>query len=360
MTEKPTYKELEQRVKALEKEAEKRKQSEEAQKSEMDKLKALLDGLASTNIGVDIVSIDYEVLQQNQILTERFGNIVGKKCYKEYMAREEPCNFCPMTRSLRNKRLEKVELRASDGRDYELLSAPLTNPDGTVDRAIEVVIDITERKLTEEALRKSEERLKFVLEGSQLGFWDWNIETGVVERNERWAEMLGYSLKEIEFSVKQWTDLIHQDDRAAAWKSIQDHLDGRSPVHEIEYRMLCKDGKYKWILDRAKIVKFNSRGQPVRMSGTHTDFTEKKRAEAEREKLLNELQNALREIKKLSGMLPICASCKKIRDDKGYWNKIEEYIETHSDASFTHGLCPECRDKIYGGEGWYKKGDFDK
>ena len=57
--------------------------------------------------------------------------------------------------------------------------------------------------------------------------------------------------------------------------------------------------------------------------------------------------------------MPICASCKKIRDDKGYWNQIEGYIETHSDASFSHGLCPECMDNIYGNEGWYKKVDKD-
>ncbi len=72
------------------------------------------------------------------------------------------------------------------------------------------------------------------------------------------------------------------------------------------------------------------------------------------------LQDALAEIKTLSGMLPICASCKKIRDDKGYWNQIEGYIERHSEALFSHSLCPECMDKLYGDEDWYKKEDIDK
>jgi PAS domain S-box-containing protein len=139
--------------------------------------------------------------------------------------------------------------------------------------------DVTERKRAEETLRESEERLQLVMEGSQLGYWDWNVETGEVRRNARWAEMLGYTLQEIELSVKQWTDLHHPDDREATWKSIQEHLEGKTPAHRIEYRMLAKNGQYKWILDQARVVKRDAQGKPLRMSGTHTDVTERKRAE---------------------------------------------------------------------------------
>jgi hypothetical protein len=68
----------------------------------------------------------------------------------------------------------------------------------------------------------------------------------------------------------------------------------------------------------------------------------------------NELQKALSEIKTLSGLLPICASCKKIRDDKGYWNQLELYIRDHSDAEFSHSICPPCADKLFG---YLKKGN---
>lgn len=74
---------------------------------------------------------------------------------------------------------------------------------------------------------------------------------------------------------------------------------------------------------------------------------ERKRNELEKEKLIEKLQTALNTVKTLSGLLPICASCKKIRDDKGYWNRLEAYIEDHSDAEFTHGLCPECVRKYF-------------
>ncbi len=139
--------------------------------------------------------------------------------------------------------------------------------------------DITVRKQSEQALRESEERLELVMEGSQLGFWDWDIVTGDVHRNERWAEMLGYTLEEIACSVKQWTDLHHPDDREGAWRSIRDHLEGRTPAHRAEYRMLAKDGSYRWILDQARIVKRDAEGKPLRMSGTHTDITERKQVE---------------------------------------------------------------------------------
>ena len=69
-----------------------------------------------------------------------------------------------------------------------------------------------------------------------------------------------------------------------------------------------------------------------------------------------DLEDAQKEVKVLKGMIPICSSCKNIRDDKGYWSKIESYIESHSDAQFTHGLCEKCMDKIYGDKEWYQKG----
>ncbi|MBT3805136.1 MAG: DUF3365 domain-containing protein [Desulfobacula sp.] len=80
---------------------------------------------------------------------------------------------------------------------------------------------------------------------------------------------------------------------------------------------------------------------------------ERESAEQERNRYVEELQQALREVKQLGGLLPICAKCKKIRDDKGYWKNLEEYIQTHSDVSFSHGMCSECSDELYGKEDWY-------
>jgi diguanylate cyclase (GGDEF)-like protein/PAS domain S-box-containing protein len=128
-------------------------------------------------------------------------------------------------------------------------------------------------------LQDSEEQLRLVLEGADLGFWDWDIQAGKVKRNERWANILGYSYEEIKHTTQQWTDFIYPEDREKAWQSINDVIEGRSLAHKIEYRMLHKDGSIRWILDQAKVMKRDSSGKPTRMSGTHNDITERKRNE---------------------------------------------------------------------------------
>lgn len=97
----------------------------------------------------------------------------------------------------------------------------------------------------------------------------------------------------------------------------------------------------------AKFPLYDSRGEAYAICGISTDIAERKLAEMERERLIGELQNALSKVRLLSGFLPICASCKKIRDDQGYWQQVEEYIRDHSEAEFSHSLCPECGKKLY-------------
>ena len=90
------------------------------------------------------------------------------------------------------------------------------------------------------------------------------------------------------------------------------------------------------------------------------DVTKRIEIQNERERLFSELQVALDHVKQLNGLLPICAQCKKIRDDKGYWKQIEEYITEHSQARFTHGICQECSDKLYGDKDWYNEMKWNK
>jgi len=131
------------------------------------------------------------------------------------------------------------------------------------------------------AFQEKEEQLRFVLQGSDLGFWDWDIVKNEVHRNTRWAEMLGFTDKEIQHTTKQWTDFIYPDDRERAWQSINDVLEGKSPAHKIEYRMLHKDGSLRWVLDQAKVIQRDMDGKPTRMSGTHTDITDRKQQEVD-------------------------------------------------------------------------------
>lgn len=155
-----------------------------------------------------------------------------------------------------------------------------------VDYAYSTFEEITDRKKADAELEKNrqqllqkEEQLRYVLQGSELGFWDWNIVTNEVQRNARWAEMLGYTYAELKNTTRQWTDFIYPDDREKAWQSIVDVLEGKSPAHKLEYRMLHKDGGIRWILDQANVIQRNPDGKPTRMSGTHTDITDRRQTE---------------------------------------------------------------------------------
>ena len=153
--------------------------------------------------------------------------------------------------------------------------------DGSVDYVIAMVEDISDRKRSELALESSEKQLRFVLQGAELGFWDWDIAAGKVDRNERWAVMLGYTQAELQQTTRQWTDFIHPEDRERAWDSIKAVIEGRTNVHRLEYRMLHKDGSIRWILDQASVMQRDADGKPVRMCGTHTDITRRKQDELE-------------------------------------------------------------------------------
>ena len=206
---------------------------------------------------------------------------------------------------------------------------------------------IASSKQQELALQTSEDRLNLVLEGSQLGFWDWNAVTNEVYFSHTWKEMLGYTEDEVGNDLSEWDKRVHPDDKEAVYADLNAHLEGKTPFYENEHRVLCKDGSYKWILDRGQVMSRTEDGKPLRVTGTHADITEKKEIELEKQRLTQELQTALNDVKVLSGLLPICSSCKNVRDDNGYWDKIETYISRHSDADFSHGICPDCAKKLY-------------
>jgi hypothetical protein len=100
------------------------------------------------------------------------------------------------------------------------------------------------------------------------------------------------------------------------------------------------------ILAQTRVINDDS-GHHKRIYGANQDITERKVVEKEREKFILELREALSQVKMLSGLLPICSSCKKIRNDEGYWEQMEMYIRDHSEAEFSHGICPECVQKLY-------------
>jgi diguanylate cyclase (GGDEF)-like protein/PAS domain S-box-containing protein len=121
--------------------------------------------------------------------------------------------------------------------------------------------------------------LSLALDGTGLGLWDWNLQTGEFVHNVRWGEMLGYAPGEIEPGLDSWEALLHPEDREESKKTLQLHLEGKTPVYESQYRLQTKDGGWKWILDRGKIMERDKDGKPVRAAGTHRDITKEKEYE---------------------------------------------------------------------------------
>ncbi|MBC1218667.1 response regulator [Nostoc sp. UCD121] len=150
--------------------------------------------------------------------------------------------------------------------------------------------DITLRKKSENALRSSEEQLKLALDAVDEGLWDWNLVTGEVYRSPRWYTMLGYDPEELEDNIKITNQLIHPEDRRLMQQRLIAHLRGKTPFYEVQARFLTKSGKWKWILDRGKLVNRDSQGKFLRIVGTHLDITERKKAE---EALQEQYQRAL-------------------------------------------------------------------
>lgn len=204
--------------------------------------------------------------------------------------------------------------------------------------------EITKRKQAEDTLRESEERYRALLELSgevgeavvMLQDTDGKKAVHTFATGE-WPRITGYSMEEL--LGMSWFELLQPDYREAALERYQRRIDGEVIPGLFELSIVRKDGTE---------VPVEITGGPTTYLGKSAlvvyvrDITGPKKAEQEREKLIQELQETLQEVKTLSGLLPICAWCKKFRDDEGYWKSVEEYLGEHTGAKFTHGICPEC------------------
>lgn len=140
---------------------------------------------------------------------------------------------------------------------------------------LSITRDISYRKRVENELRESKEQLHFAFEGSNDGLWDVNMKTGSVYLSSRGCEILGYRPDEMEEVARVWSDLVHPADMPLTNMHLQAHLDGKNPVFEVEQRLRTKSGGWKWILSRGKVVSRDPDGVPLRMTGTHTDISER-------------------------------------------------------------------------------------
>ena len=202
-----------------------------------------------------------------------------------------------------------------------------------------LIEDISERKDAEIALG----RLAAIVESSRDAIIGKTLDGRVTSWNAAADRLYGYSEAEM---LNQPISRLFPPDRQGELDPLTEKLARGECVQNFETVRVCKDGRRIDVSLSLSPIKDNS-GRMVGVSTIARDVSDTKRAAAEREHLIRQLQTALSEVKTLSGLLPICSKCKKIRDDKGYWNQIEFYIRDHSKATFTHGICPDCSHTLY-------------
>jgi len=203
--------------------------------------------------------------------------------------------------------------------------------------------DVTERTKVEKLLRESEERFRRIFDDGPLGMIIADPDFKILKANRAVCEMLGYAEADLPgLSIKEIT---HLQDRETSINLLIQLLHGEVPLYQLEKRYIKKSGETLWVNLTVTAIR-GQKGEVLYALGMVENISRRKLAEQEREKLVRDLQQALDKIKTLRGLLPMCAWCKKVRNDKGYWQKVETYVQEHSDASFTHGICPECLNKV--------------
>jgi PAS domain S-box-containing protein len=193
----------------------------------------------------------------------------------------------------------------------------------------------------------NEQRLELVMKAANVGVWDWQVQTGDLTFNHRWAEIIGYTVEELTpIQFDTWSDNLHPDDLVKANQQLESHWAGEIDLYEIEARVRHKRGHYVWVLASGKVVEWQEDGQPKRMLGTHLDITDRKEQERERiiaSQLLHESQKVAKvggwELNLETGLLYWTAETYRIHEAN------PEEFDPSVDAGVDYFL-PESRDRI--------------
>jgi PAS domain S-box-containing protein len=326
--------------------------AERALRETQARLHTVVDSLAE---GVVVATLDGELIHWNPAALAMHGYRSIEECrrllpeladtfeLRDQAGRVLPVDEWPLARILRGEELHDLEIEArrldGSGRAiWQYRGSLIRDRDGRPFLA---------------AIRESEQQLSLVLEGSNDGFWDLDLAEKRYAFSPRCFAIVGEKPGPPGNGARWWWGRLHPDDTTAVRGAIDAHLAGQTERIDFTYRLREAEGGWRWVRAVGRTVAWDGKGRPLRVAGTMRDLTERtheqirlKQSLADNEKLVSELQAARGKVKTLSGLLPMCAWCKRIRDDAGYWSRIESYITTNSDARVSHGMCPECFDRV--------------
>jgi PAS domain S-box-containing protein len=305
---------LRERVAELETAEEKLAQEKRSLKTQRQRLFSVLNRLPAY---VYLQAPDHTIRFANRYFRKHFGAPNGRKCHEVLRDRETPCPECQTFQVFKTKQPQRWEWSCPiDGLSYEVLDYPYLDLDGSLlvlelgldvsarkqvendlrslrndlerrvtgrteqlrDIVSKLQDEIAERKKTEDALRKSEERYALAVLGANDGIWDRDLETGEVYFSPRWKGIISYEDHELPNDLSEWKSRIHTEDYERVTNTLQWYLGGHIPVYEVEYRLRAKDGSFRWIHSRGACLR-DPWGNPSRIAGSHTDITYRKRIE---------------------------------------------------------------------------------
>ncbi|MGE0020893.1 MAG: PAS domain S-box protein [Draconibacterium sp.] len=208
------------------------------------------------------------------------------------------------------------------------------------DHFVAAFLEITEHKKAELALLASEQRFAHVIDATEQGIWDWNIETNEVFYSEQWKKMIGYSDDELKNEFSTWVDHLHPDERESNIQSVENYLKNPTEHFLLEFRFRHKDGSYRWIHNKAAAVK-NNEGKVIRMFGAHTDITERKKAEKALQHASENWNTTFRAIK--SGVLLIDDKQRIIQSNEAFQDFVGKTVnELYQNCCYTFVHGTEC------------------
>lgn len=239
----------------------------------------------------------------------------------------------------------EIGVRLDDGTQVWLREAsrPLINDAGALVGAVTTFADVT-------ALRNLAHRLRKIVEGANVGTWEIDLRSGIVERSDMWYRLVEHAPHSVAPTLSGF--------RAITWPGDQHLLDAIPPTwltgepFLLEFRIITGGGAVKWVQVRGQAT-LDADAHPISLAGVLVDIDQRKKLEAsvatsleENRRLVEQLKSALVHTKRLEGLLPICAFCKSIRDGAN-WVRLETYVANRTDATFSHGICPDCLARYY-------------
>lgn len=260
-----------------------RKQAEERLWSQDNQLQALVASLDDVVFEFDEYGTYLNVWTGNERLLFKPKSEILGRTIEEVLGRELGRPFMEMVaRVAADGKTEEVEysLEVSGGRRWFAARTSPIAPKGHGSNTVSMVVrDITDRKMAEDGLRVSEERLRLALTAAKQGIYDLDLRTGIAQVSDEYATMLGYDPATFKETNAQWAARMHPEDRENVYSVYEAYIRGEIPTYEVEFRQRVKSGEWKWVLSIGSIVERDAEGRPLRMLGTHTDISERKERE---------------------------------------------------------------------------------